>query len=152
MNYLLDSNIPILMVKNKKFNTYLEQTFFQNKSDVFAISIISLGEFDSIIKQNNWGKNKQSSLGKILQKLKIIAIDNQTIIENYGTIEAYSQGKLKNKPLPQGTSARNMGKNDLWISATTLTLDAGLITTDKDFQHLDKVFFDVHWIDVQQFV
>jgi hypothetical protein len=30
------------------------------------------------------------------------------LIRNYGTIDAYSQGKLKDKPLPTGMSARNM--------------------------------------------
>lgn len=37
----------------------------------------------------------------------------------------------------------NMSKNDLWIAATTFALDAVLITFDKDFEHLDKVYFEV---------
>jgi len=40
-------------------------------------------------------------------------------------------------------SARNMGKNDIWIAATTYLLEATLITLDKDFLHLDEVFFKV---------
>jgi tRNA(fMet)-specific endonuclease VapC len=37
-------------------------------------------------------------------------------------------------------SARNMGKNDLWIAATASVLDIPLMTTDNDFAHLDPVF------------
>lgn len=40
-----------------------------------------------------------------------------------------------------------MGKNDLWIAATTSVLKAKLLTTDNDFDHLDGVFFEVAFID-----
>jgi predicted nucleic acid-binding protein len=40
-----------------------------------------------------------------------------------------------------------MGKNDIWIAATTQVAEAALITTDKDFSHLDNVFFSVNFID-----
>ena len=49
--------------------------------------------------------------------------------------DAYSQGRLKASPLPAGITARNMGKNDLWIAAMAL-LDMELHTTDNDFDHL----------------
>ncbi|MBU6120983.1 PIN domain-containing protein [Hymenobacter siberiensis] len=54
----------------------------------------------------------------------------------YARIDAYSQGKLELEPLPAGISARNMGKNDLWIAATALYFGVELHTTDKDFDHL----------------
>jgi predicted nucleic acid-binding protein len=56
--------------------------------------------------------------------------------ESYALIDAYSQGKLKFQPLPPGMSARNMGKNDLWIAATALYFDFELHTADHDFDHL----------------
>ena len=40
-------------------------------------------------------------------------------------------------------SARNMGKNDIWIAAVTTILGAKLITLDKDFDHLDGEYFSV---------
>ena len=40
------------------------------------------------------------------------------LTEWYAQVNAYSQGKIKGRPLPRGLSARNMGKNDLWIAAT----------------------------------
>lgn len=48
-------------------------------------------------------------------------------------IDAFSQGRLKDKSV--SFSARNMGKNDLWIAATTDLLQATLMTTDKDLDH-----------------
>jgi predicted nucleic acid-binding protein len=50
---------------------------------------------------------------------------------------------LIDKPLPKGLSARNMGKNDLWIAATASTLNIPLLTTDNDFDHLNGVFLEV---------
>ncbi|MBK9016619.1 MAG: PIN domain-containing protein [Saprospiraceae bacterium] len=49
-------------------------------------------------------------------------------------------------------SARNMGKNDLWIAATAHATQATLLTTDMDFNHLDGVFFDLERIDIQQYL
>jgi len=40
-----------------------------------------------------------------------------------------------------------MSKNDLWIAATTAVTNTVLLTTDSDFDHLDKVFFSVIKID-----
>lgn len=40
-------------------------------------------------------------------------------------------------------SSRNMGKNDLWVAATTLVTNATLITTDGDFDHLNPKIIPV---------
>jgi len=42
--------------------------------------------------------------------------------------------------LPKTTTARNMGKNDLWIAPTASVLDMDLLTSDKDFEHLDGAY------------
>jgi len=41
-----------------------------------------------------------------------------------------------------------MGKNDLWIAATAYTLNATLVTTDTDFDHLDGEFIEVNFYRV----
>ncbi|WP_460996132.1 PIN domain-containing protein [Spirosoma harenae] len=56
------------------------------------------------------------------------------LIRYYAEIDSFSQGKLVGYAL--GTSARNMGKNDIWIAATALYLDMELHTSDNDFDHL----------------
>ena len=40
-----------------------------------------------------------------------------------------------------------MGKNDIWIAATASVLKSTLITTDKDFDHLNNRFLEVVYID-----
>ena len=48
-------------------------------------------------------------------------------------------------------SARNMGKNDLWIAASAMELKATLLTTDKDFDHLHTQLINVEVIDIALF-
>lgn len=42
-----------------------------------------------------------------------------------------------------------MGDNDLWIAATASVTNTPLITTDKDFEHLNGVFLELIWIDIR---
>ena len=76
-----------------------------------------------------------------LDRTIIYPIKTEAIINKYAEIDAYSQGKHPTIELP--TSARNMGKNDLWIAATASVLDATLLTMDKDFDHLNEVFLNL---------
>jgi len=77
--------------------------------------------------------------------LTIFPISYSGIYEAYADIDAYSQSNHPTLSLPQGMTARNMGKNDLWIAATAHILRATLVTTDKDFDHLQH-FFDLEWV------
>lgn len=77
----------------------------------------------------------------------MVDINNEQIIRRYAEIDAYSQCKDPTKPNPPEMSPRNMGKNDIWISATASVLNATLLTTDHDFDHLHKVFLTVAYID-----
>ena len=65
-------------------------------------------------------------------------------MDAYVNIDAFSQGKT---PAPNGqplnNSSRNMGKNDLWIAATAYAMNAELLTTDGDFDHLYTSYFTV---------
>ena len=65
----------------------------------------------------------------------------------YAEIDAFSQGKLAGHKTH--FTARNMGKNDLWIAATTAVLDIELLTTDKDFDHLKTTFLKLRQVDLE---
>ena len=80
-------------------------------------------------------------LDEILNSLIIADINSEDVIDRYAEIDAFSQGKLKDAPLPMTT--RNMGKNDLWIAATASVINATLLTTDKDFEHLHEEYVQV---------
>jgi tRNA(fMet)-specific endonuclease VapC len=45
-----------------------------------------------------------------------------------------------------------MGKNDLWIASLAALLGLKLVTTDSDFDHLHKVFFEVRKINPEEFI
>ena len=92
------------------------------------------------------------SLRNTLAYHLIYPIRTRTIIDAYAKIDAYSQGKLASKPLPLNMSARNMGKNDIWIAATAHVTQATLLTTDKDFNHLAGYFIDLQYIDMSTFI
>ena len=83
----------------------------------------------------------------MLRRIPVVDINTDRIIQRYAEVDAYSQGKDRSKPLPSGMSSRNMGKNDIWIAATASVLNATLVTTDTDFDHLNGVFLNVAYVD-----
>jgi tRNA(fMet)-specific endonuclease VapC len=110
------------------------------------VSVVTKAELESFIAQNNWSKSKTDKLNKILNQITYIDILNSDniLFECYKEIDAFSKRKLKdrNGNLING-SARKMGKNDLWIASTAYALNVTLMTTDRDFDHLNETFLNV---------
>ena len=84
-----------------------------------------------------------------MNELIVVEIRFNDLINAYAEIDAFSQGKLKDRPLK--VTARNMGKNDLWIAATSSVYDLVLITTDNDFNHLSKEFIKLENVDISKY-
>lgn len=101
-----------------------------------VIPIVVAGELEAFALKSDWGYQKVKFLQHLLDAYPIADL-NREITQIYAEVDAYSQNKLRSQPLPIGLSARNMGKNDLWISAISIYLDMELHTTDNDFDHLD---------------
>jgi len=78
------------------------------------------------------------ALEAIIGQIPSVDISDEKILIRYAEIDAFSQGRDLSRSL--GSSSRNMGKNDLWIAATASVLNAHLVTTDQDFNHLDTTF------------
>ena len=150
MKYLLDTNIVLAYVRQSKLTDYLESEYnlFNGLHDLY-ISIVTLGELDSIVRQFKYGSKKKKRLEEILMNLAVIEIGYQDVIERYGEIDAFSQ--CKHDEIHSSFSARNMGKNDLWIAATSSLFGLQLITTDKDFEHLNEVFLDLQYVDLEAY-
>jgi tRNA(fMet)-specific endonuclease VapC len=106
--------------------------------------VVSVGEIRVLAKINHWGKTRLEKIDDLLDELLITDINSEDLIERYADIDAFSQGRMIDKPL--GTTARNMGKNDLWIAATASILEATLLTTDQDFNHLTPEFLRLEYI------
>ncbi len=149
MKYVLDTNIVLIYLKNNTTKDHIEQVFSPFKSsNIPIVSVVTLGEIESIALRNNWGEKRIGAVLKFLDKCVIADINSKDIIKKYGEIDAFSQGKLKFNPL--GNSSRNMGKSDLWIAALASLVDAQLLTTDKDFSHLDKTYLNLNLIELMK--
>ena len=148
MNYLLDTCILLIYLRRNELageiNTRFQPLISPNSS---IISVVSKAELKSIALRNHWGTKRMDMQEEFLQQFLIADINVETIIQRYAEIDAYSQGKLAGKPLSLSGSARNMGKNDLWIAATASVLQAKLLTLDHDFDHLKNVFIELEKIE-----
>lgn len=147
MNYLLDTNMFITAIRREVFMKYIDQQYRKRDNILFTSCVVE-GELKSFSTQRKWGYNKIQKMDKLLNDFTIYPIKTKLIIDKYAEIDAYSQGKHPTITLP--SSAKNMGKNDLWIAATASVLGATLLTMDKDFDHLNDVFLTVEWIDVRK--
>lgn len=144
MTYLWDTNIMLGYIRASKQYFDLEKKYnFSGTSNILYSSVVSSGEILSLSMKLNWGKKKIDRMESFLEKVPAIPISRRVIFDSYAQIDAYSQSKHPTLPLPKVMTARNMGKNDIWIAATAHAIGATLVTTDKDFDHLDGIFLNV---------
>ena len=150
MTYLFDTNIVLAYLNRSALAAFVNEQYAPLEQDNnVCISVVTAGELQSIALQSKWGNRRKKELATLLQIFSIINININYVIRLYAEIDAFSQGKLADRPL--GDSARNMGKNDLWIAATVPYMEAILLTTDKDFNHLHGHFLDVIWLDPDKY-
>jgi tRNA(fMet)-specific endonuclease VapC len=148
MRYLLDTNIIVLYLREGVLADFIDDTFNPlDDANEAILCVVSKGELKSLAKKNDWRIKKLAKLESLCEELLITDINSEDIIERYAEIDAFSQGRLKNKP--SSFSARNMGKNDLWIATTASIIGATLLTTDRDFDHLHNVFLDIEYIKMK---
>lgn len=151
MNYLFDTNILLLYMRPSDLKEKVEQMLnLQDKIDTLIVSVVSVGEIKSLAIQNKWGERRLEKLEALLQKILIADIRINSILQRYAEIDAFSQGKLST--LKANFTARNMGKNDLWIAATASVLNIPLLTTDNDFDHLNDVYLSLQKIDLKTLI
>jgi tRNA(fMet)-specific endonuclease VapC len=140
MTYFWDTNIILHIIRNEDFFRALDKKYqFHHPLNRICISSVTVGEVHAFALRNRWRQSKMSSLLNLLQTLEVFSVtDDAALIKMYAEIDVYSQSKHPTLTLP--TSARKMGKNDLWIAATTAVHNAVLLSTDNDFNHLDGLF------------
>lgn len=139
--FVLDTNVVIAALKGHVLWQRIQTEHKLAADDaLLMISAATMAELLSLAEQNGWGQPKKDKLEKLLKRYVIIDINHadDALMSAYARIDAFSQGKLTGHTL--GLSSRNMGKNDLWIAATTAVTKATLLTTDADFDHLKDGF------------
>ena len=146
----MDTNVLIIYSRSADIAKRIEKDheLFDGNNNL-AVSIVTIGEVNSLIAQFDYGERRKQSIQNMLDKVLEIDINIRKILNLYGQIDAYSQGKLKGKK--GDFTARNMGKNDLWIAATASAFDMVLVTTDKDFDHLEGEYIKLKYIDMKKY-
>lgn len=144
---MFDTNILLLFVRESEIIQRIKKIFNPfGAPNRAVISVVNVGEIRAISLRNKWGNRKIERLEDLLSRFVIADINDEEIINRYAEIDAFSQGRLESKK--SNFTARNMGKNDIWIAATASVLDATLLTTDNDFNHLHDEFLSVAKIDL----
>lgn len=148
--YLLDTNIIVLLSRrSNQSKQLLAQNEFLSKPSNLFLSIVTLGELNSLALQRGYNSDRIKRIDELISGIAVLDISHQEVINAYGQIDAFSQGKLTSHP--SAFTARNMGKNDLWIAATAAHYGLTLVTADKDFDHLKDSFFKLEYIDLQAY-
>jgi tRNA(fMet)-specific endonuclease VapC len=139
--YLLDTNIVLALLRDNTLGRHILLTYPDlGVIDQAVISVVTLGEIRLLARQFGWGASRLQTLEAFLTT-QVVALD----IHRDDVIAAYVEADWIG--INQHGGAVNLGKNDLWIAATTHVNQAVLLTTDRDFDHLHGHFLQRDYID-----
>lgn len=138
--YFLDTNILVHLIRRDSVGEHLINHYSLLIIEPRPlISDVTEGELRSLAIQWNWGVQKRNQMEFMLSSFWRFAINRPSVFEAYATIDAYCE-----------SLGMPMGKNDVWIAASSRISEATLLTTDKDFDHLNGVFITRDWIDPER--
>lgn len=143
MNLLFDTNIILALARDKSKENLLK--FVNPQNALIYVSFVNVAETQSIAFQNDWGFDKMQIIESFFNSVRVISISD-LLLNSYIEIEAFSQRSHPEIKDYEFKTPRNMGKNDLWIAATASLLNLRLVTTDKDFSHLNPKFISLQKI------
>ena len=148
--FLLDTNLLLGFIREVAWATRARGQFNLGNRDVMVFtSVVCQGELLALAEKKGWGSRKRTRLEDTLNGIPTLDIGNQRILDAYARIDAWTHGRLVSSPrdTPPPKPAVPMTQNDMWIAATAHASGAALLSTDKDFAHLDDVWLDFAWID-----
>jgi tRNA(fMet)-specific endonuclease VapC len=137
---VLDTNILLHLLRGKRAATVVEREYrVSGRNPRAIISVVTKGELKALGYKFEWGSKQHERLDAMLAGLPAADISHSAIYNAYAEID-FSSMALGIK----------MGKNDLWIAATTLVVEGVLLTTDADFDHLEPTGLRVERILEEQ--
>ena len=151
--FLLDTNILLMLVRKiPQVIDHVEKLGLDQPNICRFTSVICHGELLALAERRGWGRGRRNDLDNVLDEFLVFDIKRQNIIRAYAAISCWTSGMSINKPnFPNPPKpAIQMAQNDLWIAATAHASNATLISSDKDFQHLDGIWFQVEYFDPKQ--
>lgn len=132
MEYLLDTNICIYIIKQKPTKVF--KRFEGLKIGTVAISSITLAELQYGIMKSTSLKKNQEALEKFLTPLEIVDF-------NFPATVTY--GKIRSELEKKGTP---IGPLDTLIAANALSLDMTLVTNnEKEFERIPNLKIE-NWV------
>ena len=128
--YILDTSVLIHFVRgDRTWHRIRDEYGLLVIEPKPIISIVTSGELRSLALQLDWGTKKREQLRFALGYFDQLSIDSEKIVDAYANIDHFLH--------QNGVS---LGKNDIWIAASAVFLDAKLLTKDHDFDALDPTF------------
>jgi tRNA(fMet)-specific endonuclease VapC len=135
--YLLDTNVLVALVRAGPLGRYIEQTYsLSHQAFRPLICVVTVGEIKKLTRKFGWGPQKTKEVETLLSQLIWVDINEPALLEAYAEIAHYSESNGNTK-----------SQNDYWIAAAAKVTDATLLTSDRDFDHLQGRFLDRIWID-----
>lgn len=143
--FLLDTNMLLGFTRRAAWAQWAYETYdLGNESTMVFTSVICRGELLALAEKNGWGSKKRESLVEVLNRFPTVDLNKDPILNHYAELDTWTHGRSvvdSLRPVPP-KPAVSMKQNDLWIAATVVATGAKLITTDKDFDHLDGIWLD----------
>ncbi len=130
---VLDTNILVHLLRGDPTGQEIERVYgVAQRAPRAVISVVTKGELKALAYKFGWGSDKHERLDAMLAALPATDISHNSIYEAYANVDVTSMAL-----------GVKMGKNDLWIAATTLVLGGVLLTMDADFDHLSPAVLKV---------
>ena len=148
--FLLDTNILVGFIREASWALRAREEFLLGDQDVMVVtSVVCQGEILALAEKRGWSGKKRIELASLLAKVPTLDISKQAVLNAYALIDAWTHGKSVTAPHDASPPkpAVSMGKNDLWIAATAHASKATLLSTDKDFDHLNDVWLKRIYVD-----
>jgi tRNA(fMet)-specific endonuclease VapC len=148
MAYIVVDTCIVMHIMRKSPEGQQALDFINNQAEepTTILSVVTKAELQSLGLLRSWGNTKRHFIEYFINSATVVDISHTDtdLISAYAAMDAYSKGQ---GPDPNGNSkqgsAVKIGKNDLWIAATALVLDATLLTSDGDFDHLANTFLKI---------
>lgn len=150
LGYLLDTSVLVGIVPDFPWSRRTVEEFALNRKETPVLtSIVSRGEILKLAKRRGWKAKKLLRMERCLRDFPQLNINTPSVINAYAMIGAWSERANVDAPNsePPPKQSIRMGQNDLWIAATAHAGNLKLLSTDKDFTHLNNIWIDYIYID-----
>lgn len=132
MQYLLDTNICIYIVKRKPL-AVLER-FEKMPIGAAGISLITYGELEFGALKSQQSQKALGILDELVAYLPVLPMENE-VAAHYADIRANLEAR-----------GRPIGNNDLWIAAHARALDLTLVSNNiKEFERVENLKLE-NWV------